>query len=91
MTWCKTISANRTLSKTICSPSTRLKARRLDIQTENGRTQKRRAICKAMENAEAGELLIVGPGVLGSYLAKLWIDHGGKVTGRTNTTSHHDR
>ncbi|KAL4528635.1 hypothetical protein Ndes2437B_g03182 [Nannochloris sp. 'desiccata'] len=36
-------------------------------------------------------LLICGPGVLGSYLAKLWLDDfgAGTVTGQTNTTNNH--
>lgn len=36
-------------------------------------------------------LLVVGPGVLGSYLGKLWVDeHGtGSVVGQTNTTTSH--
>lgn len=38
-------------------------------------------------------LLIVGPGVLGSCLGKMWIDeHGtGTVVGQTKTTSNHDK
>ena len=43
------------------------------------------------EDMTLGELLVVGPGVLGSFLAKLWIENGGKVTGRTNTVSNHAR
>jgi hypothetical protein len=36
-------------------------------------------------------LLICGPGVLGSYLGKLWLDDfgAGTVTGQTNTTNNH--
>jgi hypothetical protein len=39
------------------------------------------------------DLLVVGPGVLGSYLGTLWVDKfgAGTVTGQTNTTSSHDR
>lgn len=39
----------------------------------------------------SNQLLIVGPGVLGSCLGKLWLDqHGpGSVTGQTNTTTNH--
>lgn len=39
------------------------------------------------------ELLVVGPGVLGSYLAKLWLDEAGPgtVTGQTNTINNHER
>lgn len=36
-------------------------------------------------------LLIVGPGVLGSYLGKICIDEGFKVSGYTMTTKHHSR
>jgi hypothetical protein len=41
--------------------------------------------------ASSERLLIVGPGVLGSYLGKLWIDdHGADtVVGQTNTTTNH--
>lgn len=41
--------------------------------------------------ASSNRLLIVGPGVLGSYLGKLWIDgHGADtVVGQTNTTNNH--
>jgi len=37
--------------------------------------------------------LIVGPGVLGSYLGKLWLDEhpGATVVGQTNSTTSHDR
>lgn len=39
------------------------------------------------------DLLIVGPGVLGSYLGKLWLDEhpGATVVGQTNSTTSHDR
>ena len=39
------------------------------------------------------ELLIVGPGVLGSYLGKLWLDGfgAGTVTGQTRTVNNHAR
>ena len=39
----------------------------------------------------SSSLLICGPGVLGSYLAKLWLDEygPGTVTGQTNTTNNH--
>lgn len=38
-------------------------------------------------------LLVVGPGVLGSYLSKLWLDEfgAGTVTGQTNTSSNHGK
>lgn len=48
-------------------------------------------VTEMQTEATVGELLIVGPGVLGSYLGKLWIDKGGSVTGRTNTTNNHPR
>ena len=39
----------------------------------------------------SNQLLICGPGVLGSYLGKLWIDDfgAGTVTGQTNSTNNH--
>lgn len=39
----------------------------------------------------SNQFLICGPGVLGSYLAKLWLDDygAGTVTGQTNTTTNH--
>lgn len=39
------------------------------------------------------DLLVVGPGVLGSYLGKLWLDEhpGATVVGQTNSTTSHDR
>lgn len=49
----------------------------------------RRGSVKVMAAVE--DLLIVGPGVLGSYLGKLWIDHGGKVIGQTLSKANHDR
>ncbi|KAK9814534.1 hypothetical protein WJX72_007487 [[Myrmecia] bisecta] len=43
--------------------------------------------------ASSHDLLIVGPGVLGSYLGKLWLDKhpGATVVGQTNTDSSHER
>lgn len=39
------------------------------------------------------DLLVVGPGVLGSFVGKLWLkDHPGvTVVGQTNTTNSHDK
>lgn len=39
------------------------------------------------------DLLIVGPGVLGSLIGKLWSEHhtGAVVIGQTNTETNHDR
>lgn len=39
------------------------------------------------------DLLIVGPGVLGSYLGKLWLEQhpGATVVGQTNSANNHDR
>jgi hypothetical protein len=44
-------------------------------------------------SASAHDLLIVGPGVLGSYLGVLWKEAfpGCTVTAQTNTTNSHDR
>ncbi|EFN59122.1 hypothetical protein CHLNCDRAFT_18825 [Chlorella variabilis] len=41
--------------------------------------------------ASSNRLLIVGPGVLGSYLGKLWLDENGAgtVVGQTNSTTNH--
>jgi len=46
-----------------------------------------------MAQASPSNLLIVGPGVLGSYTGKLWIDDQGpgSVVGQTNTTTNHLR
>ena len=39
------------------------------------------------------DLLVVGPGVLGGYLGKLWKDAhpDSSVVGLTNTANNHDR
>lgn len=39
----------------------------------------------------SSRLLIVGPGVLGSYLGKLWVDSNGagSAVGQTNSTNNH--
>jgi hypothetical protein len=46
-----------------------------------------------MASASSQDLLIVGPGVLGSYLGKLWKEQhpGATVTGQTNSTANHER
>ena len=43
--------------------------------------------------ASGQDLLVVGPGVLGSYVGRLWLEAfpGGTVVGQTNTTSSHER
>lgn len=43
--------------------------------------------------ASGKDLLIVGPGVLGSYVGRLWLDTfpGSTVIGQTNTTASHER
>ncbi len=66
----------------------------------------RRALMPAAAAAQAGsnggsaaggasgqDLLVVGPGVLGSYVGRLWLEAfpGSTVTGQTNTTSSHER
>ena len=50
------------------------------------------ASMSALENPTSMDLLIVGPGVLGSYLGKLWKDKNpaATVTGQTNTTNNHE-
>lgn len=49
------------------------------------------AAAAAAGSASGNRLLIVGPGVLGSYLGKLWVDENGagSVVGQTNTTANH--
>ena len=49
------------------------------------------AACKA--SVSSRDLLIVGPGVLGSYLGKLWKDKypDACVVGQTNSTDSHER
>jgi hypothetical protein len=45
----------------------------------------------AAPTSSSSRLLIVGPGVLGSYLGKLWLDENGQgtVVGQTNSTNNH--
>lgn len=55
-----------------------------------------RAVMAAAASSSGGgadDLLVVGPGVLGSYAGKLWKDAhpGAVVVGLTNTASNHDR
>ena len=52
----------------------------------------RGASMNALEAPTSMDLLIVGPGVLGSYLGKLWKDKNpaATVTGQTNTTNNHE-
>ena len=49
------------------------------------------AMASAAAGPESQQLLVVGPGVLGSYLGKLWLDAAGPgtVTGQTNSTANH--
>ena len=49
------------------------------------------AAAAASDGASSNRLLIVGPGVLGSYLGKLWVDQNGagSVVGQTNSTTNH--
>ena len=44
-------------------------------------------------HTQADDLLVVGPGVLGSYAGMLWQQHHptATVTGQTNSTTNHDR
>jgi hypothetical protein len=41
----------------------------------------------------SNDLLVVGPGVLGSYLGKLWLEQypDAAVVGQTNSDANHDR
>jgi len=45
------------------------------------------------EHANSDDLLVVGPGVLGSYVGMLWQQQHSTatVTGQTNSTTNHDR
>ena len=47
----------------------------------------------AAAGASGQDLLVVGPGVLGSYVGRLWLEAfpDSTVVGQTNTTSSHDR
>ena len=47
----------------------------------------------ALPASTSHDLLVVGPGVLGGYLGKLWKDAhpGSTVIGLTNTSNNHDR
>lgn len=49
------------------------------------------AAAAAADGTGSNRLLIVGPGVLGSYLGKLWVDENGagSVVGQTNSTTNH--
>lgn len=47
----------------------------------------------AAKAPSSNDLLIVGPGVLGSYLGKLWLEQypDATVVGQTNSDANHDR
>jgi hypothetical protein len=47
----------------------------------------------AAKAPSSNDLLVVGPGVLGSYLGKLWLEQypGATVVGQTNSEANHDR
>ena len=47
----------------------------------------------AAGGASGQDLLVVGPGVLGSYVGRLWLEAfpGSTVVGQTNTASSHER
>ena len=51
------------------------------------------ASASSAKSPSSEDLLIVGPGVLGSLLGKLWLDDhpGATVVGQTNTTNSHDK
>lgn len=51
------------------------------------------SIGAASSSPSSTRLLIVGPGVLGSRLGALWLEHHGEntVVGQTNTSSNHER
>lgn len=58
-----------------------------------GRTSHSATRRAVMAAASDKNLLVVGPGVLGGYLGKLWIDQHvqSQVIGQTNTTNNHER
>ena len=47
----------------------------------------------AAKAPSSNDLLVVGPGVLGSYLGKLWLEQypDATVVGQTNSDANHDR
>ena len=47
----------------------------------------------ALSAASSEDLLVIGPGVLGSYLGKLWLERHPSATlvGQTNTDTNHER
>jgi hypothetical protein len=47
----------------------------------------------AAKAPSSNDLLVVGPGVLGSYLGKLWLEQypAATVVGQTNSDANHDR
>jgi hypothetical protein len=76
--------APATGAQPLCKPSAALGA---------ARTARSGARSSVMASASGQDLLIVGPGVLGSYLGKLWKEQhpGATVTGQTNSTANHER
>eukprot|EP00884_Botryococcus_braunii_P000641 jgi/Botrbrau1/10578/Bobra.0358s0001.1 len=69
-------------------------------QWEGGLRESRRqqhrlsmAVAGATGSASDSNLLIVGPGVLGSYLGKLWLEQhpSAVVVGQTNSTTNHEK
>ena len=69
----------------------RLQHRQLQ-KIEMGSNARGVVMVQASASHSEKNLLVVGPGVLGSCLGKLWIDEygSGTVVGQTKTTSHHD-
>jgi hypothetical protein len=66
------------------------------IETRLSSQRIRSLVLATMQSSSApagSRLLVVGPGVLGSYLGTLWIKSSGEgtVVGQTNTTSNHAR
>ncbi len=71
-------------------PSTRCDVHRTTAHTIMAAASDRTA---SGAQASSSDLLVVGPGVLGSYLGKRWLDghQGAQVVGQTNTENSHDR
>eukprot|EP00193_Tetraselmis_chui_P001975 CAMPEP_0177758038 /NCGR_PEP_ID=MMETSP0491_2-20121128/3972_1 /TAXON_ID=63592 /ORGANISM="Tetraselmis chuii, Strain PLY429" /LENGTH=289 /DNA_ID=CAMNT_0019273747 /DNA_START=29 /DNA_END=896 /DNA_ORIENTATION=- len=63
------------------------------VRRRERRHSHRVTVRASSEAGMADDLLIIGPGVLGSYAGKLWLDSkpGSTVTGQTNSDGSHDR
>lgn len=89
-------SSARGLSASVCAPAAPASRRQFlaasgVLSASVGRGSA--VVMSAAASASSQDLLIVGPGVLGSYLGVLWKQAfpGATVTAQTNTTNSHDR